>query len=247
MSVNYNPSVVTSGLVLNLDAANIKSYPASGTSWFDLSGNGNTGTLTNGPTFNSANGGSLVFNGVNHFTQLGSISQLQFTNSQAYTLSAWVYWSPTSAALQNVLSYGKVFGLSPSAGDFGYYFSLDNGALRSGSFLFDYYDGTIANSIQGNANVVPINTWTHLVGINNGTNSSNGFYVYINGVLAASTIRQNNTVASINYSVCNLNVGARDSKATFQGKISQASAYQRALSSQEILQNFNAMRGRYGL
>jgi len=61
------PNIVTSGLVLQLDAANTKSYPGSGTTWTDLSGNGNNGTLTNSPTFSSANGGIFTFNGTNQF------------------------------------------------------------------------------------------------------------------------------------------------------------------------------------
>jgi hypothetical protein len=69
MGIAYNPRTITDGLVLCLDAANSKSYPGSGTTWTDLSGLGNTGTLTNGPTYSSANGGSLVFDGVNDYVQ----------------------------------------------------------------------------------------------------------------------------------------------------------------------------------
>jgi hypothetical protein len=82
-------NVVTSGLVLALDAANTKSYPGSGTTWSDLSGNGNTGTLTNGPTFNSANGGSIAFDGIDDYTNLGLVTQL--TNITNVSVNAWVY------------------------------------------------------------------------------------------------------------------------------------------------------------
>ncbi len=67
MATNYNPSIVTSGLVLALDAGNTKSYPGTGTTWTDLSGNGYTGTLVNGPTYSSSNGGSIVFDGSNDY------------------------------------------------------------------------------------------------------------------------------------------------------------------------------------
>ena len=67
MALHHSPRIVTSGLVLALDAADRNSYPGSGTTWTDLSGNANNGTLTNGPTFNSANGGSIVFDGTNDF------------------------------------------------------------------------------------------------------------------------------------------------------------------------------------
>ena len=73
MSLFHSPSLVTSGLVLCLDAGNPKSYPGSGTTWTDLSGRGNHGTLVNGPTFNSANGGSIVFDGSNDYVELTAI------------------------------------------------------------------------------------------------------------------------------------------------------------------------------
>ena len=69
MGLSHSPSLVMNGLVLCLDAGNSKSYPGTGTTWTDLSGNGNNGTLTNGPTYSSANGGSLVFDGTNDYTQ----------------------------------------------------------------------------------------------------------------------------------------------------------------------------------
>jgi hypothetical protein len=74
--------IVQSGLVLNLDAGVSSSYPGSGTTWTDLSGNGNTGTLTNGPTYNSANGGSLVFDGVDDYVNVGTPSIVWKNNSK---------------------------------------------------------------------------------------------------------------------------------------------------------------------
>ena len=72
MGAFAGPEIAESGLVLALDAGNLKSYPGSGTTWTDLSGGGNTGTLTNGPTYSSANGGSLVFDGTNDYISLSS-------------------------------------------------------------------------------------------------------------------------------------------------------------------------------
>ena len=85
----FFPSIVTNGLVLCLDAGNQLSYPGTGTTWNDLSRNGNDGTLTNGPVFNS--GGSMVFDGVNDYIAISdSLQQLQFSTG-AFTLSAWIY------------------------------------------------------------------------------------------------------------------------------------------------------------
>lgn len=80
MGISYNSSIVTSGLILCLDAANPKSYPGSGTTWFDLTGNTN-GTLTNGATYNSANGGVIALDGVNDYIDV----PLNMTN-QNYTI-----------------------------------------------------------------------------------------------------------------------------------------------------------------
>jgi hypothetical protein len=80
----YSSGVVQDGLILNLDAGKFYSYPQSGTTWTDLSGNGNTGTLTNGPTYNSVNGGVIVFDGSNDYVS-GTISNLT-----EYTLCAMV-------------------------------------------------------------------------------------------------------------------------------------------------------------
>ena len=81
MGISRGKSIVTDGLILYLDAANKKSYPGSGTVWSDLSGNANTGTLTNGPTFDSSNNGSINFDGTDDLVECSSISSTNFTNS----------------------------------------------------------------------------------------------------------------------------------------------------------------------
>jgi hypothetical protein len=97
MAISYNPSSVTSGLVLCLDAANRKSYPTTGTTWTDLSGRGNTGTLTNGPTYSSANGGSIVFDGVDDYIT----SSFATISGQAVTYCGWLYSTETTATYRN--------------------------------------------------------------------------------------------------------------------------------------------------
>ena len=76
MGAAAGPNVVEDGLVLALDAGNTQSYPGSGTAWTDISGKGNNGTLTNGPTYSSADGGAIVFDGINDHIDLGT--QLKF-------------------------------------------------------------------------------------------------------------------------------------------------------------------------
>ncbi len=79
MAGSSGPDLITNGLVLALDAADKNSYLGSGTSWYDLSGNGNTGALTNSPTFNSSNGGSIAFDGTNQCVVVNSNASILST------------------------------------------------------------------------------------------------------------------------------------------------------------------------
>ena len=101
MGITYNPRTITDGLVLCLDAGNSKSYPGSGTTWTDLSGNGNTGTLTNGPTYSSANGGSIVFDGADDV--VNSISISSFSSP---TIEMWIY-DTRSSGQRDILTYNS--------------------------------------------------------------------------------------------------------------------------------------------
>ena len=89
MATNYNPRIVTDGLVLALDAGNTKSYPGSGSTWTDLSGNGNNGTLAGGVGYSSSNGGSLTFDGSNDYVYRTS-TNFDFGTGD-FTVSGWFY------------------------------------------------------------------------------------------------------------------------------------------------------------
>ena len=92
MAFGNGPRIITNGLVLALDAADRNSYVSGSTTWTDLSGNGRNATLTNGPTFNSENGGCIVFDGVDDYA-LSSLSVNSITN---VTIQCWVNISSTS-------------------------------------------------------------------------------------------------------------------------------------------------------
>ena len=89
MGIGYNPSVVSDGLVLCLDAGNIKSYPGSGTTWTDIGGNQNNGTFVNGPSYNSSAGGSIVFDGIDDRINLPFSSVLDISGS--ITMEGFIY------------------------------------------------------------------------------------------------------------------------------------------------------------
>ena len=93
----YGPKIVTNGLVLALDAADKNSYSGTGTTWKDLSGNANNGTLTNGPTFSQANGGSIVFDGTDDYVT----TSFATTSGQAVSYCGWVYSTESTATYKN--------------------------------------------------------------------------------------------------------------------------------------------------
>jgi hypothetical protein len=237
MAYNNGPKIVTSGLVLALDAANIKSYPGSGTVWSDLSGNGYTGTLTNGPTFDSGNGGSIVFDGVDDTSDFGNILQLGL---ESRTYCCWYKMNSTSqtdfASLisktdNDATAYRQALGFS-STGNFRI-------VLRGESNV--NYD-TITTNPKIDTN------WHYLVWVINRTSS---YFLYQDTILldslSISAISSQNFQLNRPLRIGSYNNNTNNPILFFNGNISQVSIYNRALTAQEILQNFNATRGRYGV
>jgi len=128
MSLSRGPKIISNGLVLYLDAANNKSYPRTGTTWYDLSGNNNNGTLTNGPTFNSANGGSIVYDGADDSVNLSLVS----SNVNNVTTEVWFK--------ANTLPGDRGLFLNGDGGGSGY--GLQFGACgASGTTLYVFFGG----------------------------------------------------------------------------------------------------------
>jgi len=221
MGVSYNTKIVTSGLVLALDAANRKSYPGSGTTWTDLSGRSNNGTLENTPSYSSSNGGSLLFNGTTQRVVCGNASNLQITVG---TISAWFNADNGNAGYNGIIAKQSAWGLFVASNVLVAY-DWGNGAERSTGI-------TVGNSSWNYAAM----TFTETTGT-----PSNNAIVYLNGnpVLTTTITHQNNVVQVM--------VGEANAGQYFGGNIAQTSIYNRVLSASEIIQNFNALRGRYGI
>jgi hypothetical protein len=228
MGTAYNPRIVTDGLVLCLDAANTKSYPGSGTTWTDLSGNGNNGTLTNGPTFDSSNGGSIVFDGANDGVQLTHNSSWVINSADNFSVAIW-FFTTSSTGTQILFSHQKCN--NPA-----YQLFISAGILNA----------RVNTIINSNINVV--GSWNYAVMTYTGSDSS--IKCYLNGNLVQSGI---NSTSWSSYSPGHSEVwlGRRFPCALtdeFTGKISQFSYYKnKILLPQEIQQNFQATRGRYGI
>jgi hypothetical protein len=215
------PNIVTSGLVLSLDAANVKSYPGSGTTWTDLSGNGNNGTLTNSPTFSSANGGIFTFNGTNQFINCGNNSSIQITVG---TISAWVRTTTPGASFRSIIAKQSAWGLFFNDGILVTY-DWGNAQTRTTGL-------NIANGIWNHTAM----TFTQTVGT-----PSNNAIIYLNGASVLTT-----TIKHSNHNV-NLQIAEANANQFLNGNIASAQIYNRALSAAEVAQNYNATKSRFNL
>ena len=232
--ISYYGGIVKDGLVFYLDAAKNESYPKTGTIWNDISGNQNRGILVNGPTFNSNNGGSIVFDGTNDYVIYSASS---FTiGTSPVTLSVWTRISTLS----------NWFGISLACG-----IGSPNRFIWCGYVLTAQY-GT-SNMLGGGGygqnigtDIPPDDKWHNITTISNG-GSTPTVSIYIDGVFKISA----NIILDISSNV--VKVGAGDDGISNSvayaliGDVSNAVIYNRALSATEVLQNYNAIKGRYGL
>lgn len=234
MSVYGGPSIVTSGLVLELDAANLKSYSGTGNNWIDLTTRGNDVGLGRLGTFTYDTSNTKSFLCTNawngRITSAGDPLDLQ----SQLTISAWV--KPTGTAFTTG-SFYYIFAKNNTAGYGDHQYALNISNIQNLEFQ-------LSGSTVSTPATWLTDTWYHLTGIWNGTTISS----YINGVLQGSTSATSTTFKP-NFSISGRSTASDFSTGAFPfpGFISLVSIYNRALTNEEILQNFNASRGRYGL
>src|SRR6056300_1196478 len=219
----YGGPIVTDGLVFAVDAGNLVSYPKSGTTWSDLSGNDNDGTLTNGPTFDSGNGGSIVFDDTDDYVTIGNPSITQYTYTDDFSLEVWINPDTTSGFKHLI---GKTYGNYRLAQNgTGVSFRLDTNVLATQS-------GTLV-----------IGKWTHIVATYEA--STKTARVYQDGVLVQTSSNSNLdwTSGSGNFQLGN----SPGENYYFGGKIALGRAYSKKLTDAEVLQNYNAQRNRFGI
>lgn len=218
MAIVYNKLAPTDGLVLCLDSANRRSYPGTGTSWRDLSGNGNVGTLTNGVTYS---GQGMSFDGMNDRVDLGT----QSLSNSARTVSGWIRLNATS------INHALLDGSTNTSFGFGLHLRITNGNV----LRFWNYD---ANANATGATVLSSGIWYHVCGTFDGVTTNR---VYLNGVFDGS-----NTGDSTNSVSGSFNIGASTLLNYFtNGSIDDVRIYSRALTNQEILTLYNVSRRRF--
>lgn len=220
--------VVDSSLKLWIDAGQPASYPGSGTTWTDLSGNGKNGTLVSGVTYNSNNGGSIALDGSTGYILLGPIDGIGIATS-SFTMGIWVY--PTGVA-GNIVSMSST---NPSGG-------WNEPPIRATGQQFQ---GHIYSNAYLTYNY-NLNTWYYLTLVFNYAAGSQTFYV--NGVSVGSTtgIVYSGSGVSNYLFLGQANPGVNNT-GMFPGRISNFHIHNRALQTAEVQQNFNALRGRYGI
>ena len=238
MSFNYSPKIVTDGLVLYLDAANTKSYPSTGIVWTDLSKNKFTdGTLVNNPTFSSINNGYFTFNGSTQYVNCGNTSLGISAGATQITLEAWVY-PVTFTSYGGIIS--RVGGSSPFGG---WMLNVNSDGSVNKFDLAININGVWRTWVTGGGTfggTLTTSKWYHIVGTYNGSTME----MYLNGVKYNSV----SYPGSIQYtSVNNLYVGLNGGGTYFNGRVALTKVYNKALSTSEVLQNYNTTKSRFGL
>ena len=220
----FGAPIVTDGLVFAVDANNIVSYPKSGTSTYNLTGSGATGTLTNGTSFNISNGGSFMFDGTNDYIVFPNDTNL---DSQAITMESW---SKINVQFQNA-------------------FLFEKGQVNSQYSNFYNGDGTFYFRTMGLSNqdltfyypsYVPTNTWSHIVC----TYGAGVKTIYVNGVQVTQTTGVTGTIST---DPTGLFLGAYGPGSSYflNGNIAQSRVYNRALTAAEVQQNYQAEQYRF--
>ena len=238
------PHIVTDGLVLSLDAANTKSYQSGSTTWFDRSGRGNNGTLVNGPTFDSANGGYIRCDGTNDFIEVSDNSLLDF-GSGNFTVEYWFRKLTTTVAYGNIWGPNK-WNTGALRGTNEWSLDIGNGTSGNGNiYSFTVEVGTTFYSTGGSSETLALNTWYQIVGIRNG----GSLQTYIDGVLKQNVSPSGFTSSSVINNVGRVLRINNSNLNQFYTNADNASLriYNRALTTQEVLQNFDATKGRFGL
>ena len=221
MSYNQQPRIITEGLVLNVDAGDIKSYPGSGTTWTDRIG-AVAGTI-DGASFSRSNGGVFDFDGTNDYVSFGNPSDTQFIYSDTFSLEAWV--NPDSlSGFTHII--GKTYGnYRLSVISTGYSLRLDS------------------NQLTTNAGSPTVGEWQHVVATWEPSTST--ARIYVNGVL-----EQTKTDTNVNWTSTSSNFQIGNSPGEsyyFNGKIPIGRVYSKTLTLAEVKQNFKATRSRFGV
>ena len=239
MASAAGPNIVNDGLVLNLDAANTNSYSGSGTTWTDISGKGTNATLTNGPTFNSGNIGSIALDGTNDYL-LNSNAGVLPDGTDLFTLSIWMYYDANPSGNFVPGSKGTVVFSGNTQGTIELVIRPNGQSGPPNIMSFSRYGGGTTGSCAVQDINMPIQQWHNIVLVRSASNVNT---IYLNGT---SIVTGN---VSNSFTSGSLHIGGAPLQSNysghFNGKIANVLKYDKALSETEVRQNYNAFRGRF--
>jgi len=256
------PAIVKDGLVLYLDAGSPNSYYplTTGTTWKDISGNALNGTLVNGSTYSSIGSGSISFDGIDEYVNLGDNDLFSFTSGGGvdipFSISAWVR---LSAYGTGVAGYSALILKSqePSANNWQREWTFSHNNTLG--FVFSVYtvEPLGGNRIgRTNNSVIPLNTWRHLTATYNASKTVSGITLYMNGVQQSTTDLITGTYTGMINTTTTVEFGRQYGYSIFSGgdggllngNISSVQIYRnKVLSASEVNQNFQATRARFGI
>lgn len=234
MGIQYNSIIATDGLLYCLDAANQRSYSGSGNTWFDISNNQRTTILYNSPTYSSNQSGYFTFTSAG--SKYGTFTSP--TSLSTFTAEAWIYFDSLPAVNTVPAIITQTFPGSTSRINYSLGFNGTNGTgAYDGKLNGGFYDGTWRLT----SGFTPsINTWYHTCVTYNGST----IIQYSQGV-SQSTLSYSGTPTGSGSS--SIIMKRWDDPNFLNARLSVVRLYNRALSADEILSNYNAAKNRYGL
>jgi hypothetical protein len=223
------PAFVTGSLKLYLDAANPSSYPGSGSRWSDLSENNHHVTLFNNPSYNAGNGGSIFTNGNNQYATSSYVGSA----TDSYTFSAW-FKNDNNSEPKYLLSRGRDL----EGNGWSIQLQISSSGFAAAGVV-PTVPSTVGIFVNGTSTVAN-NTWYNVTGV---WAAGQSIKVYVNGALEGTTTTN---YTSLRTSTSGWVIGSVQTSNFTSGNNAIALVYNRALSDEEIMTNFNAVKSRFG-
>lgn len=238
ISVEQSSNLVSANLFMHLDASNSSSYPGSGTTWTDLTGNGNHGTIS-GATWSSTDGGIFDFDGTNDSVQIAHNSTLSLSTSVQKTIQVWVKFDALPALNAQIPVFGKLSSSFSFDGYWGGLFS-NSGVVRCVT------NGTSAQRVSNSTSTISIDNWYLFTFISQITSTSNTTKVYINNTEYITAAHGTDGYTESNPLYLGY-IGAGVGSPYLNGKIGACYFYNKGLSASEVSQNFDATKSKFGI
>lgn len=231
MAIGYNPVIVTNGLVLCLDAANVKSYPGSGTTAFDLTRSSYNFSMDNGASVNASNSGVFSFDGSDDYLNTTSIPST-FWNSGSWTVSLWAYFNNVDKNNGSAGNDNSMIGHGTSSANNGLHLTE-----RIRRIHFGFYSNDLQSDQVLNSNIWYNIVWRFSFGTKQKRIFLNGVQLASGGTVGYSGTGNDTRIGNVTYSL----------SGDMDGFLNNILFYGRVLDETEIKQNFEALRGRYGI